>query len=298
MSVFVGLDCGGSSTRLLAVDEDGTPVAQGQAGAANLVSTPITKLRNSLASAAASCPAPDFVCGCFAGLISEEIRRDAEHFLLEIFPNAQVRGEPDYAAALYASPTGTDICVIAGTGSLVCSRQNASIVKSGGRGYLLGDAGSGYQYGLDAVNHYIDDPDGSSDQMRQAIFDVMGTDDPSKIVSHIYRSPSPATLLAKLLRVLSQDAKANEPYALESVDTNTDRLAKIVAQHAGKYHPNQGMLGVSLTGGVWKSAAIFRERFEAHLRRHLPNQQLQIERLNRPPLYGAVELAKEMSHRN
>src|SRR5687768_11645928 len=137
MSVFVGLDCGGSSSRVLAVDFDGNIVFQGQSGAANLASTPENRLRRNLSHATDGCPHADYVCGCFAGLVSDDLRRRGEDHLKSLFPRAEVRAEPDYTAALYASPPGTDVCVIAGTGSLVCSRGADGILKSGGMGYIL-----------------------------------------------------------------------------------------------------------------------------------------------------------------
>ena len=216
----------------------------------------------------------------------------------QIFPKAHVRAEPDYTAALFASPPGTDICVIAGTGSLICSRVDGKIVKSGGRGFILGDFGSGYHYGRDAVLHYLDNQERSSASLVEAISEVFGSLDEGSIVGQIYRAGSPAATLGKMAKALASDAKAGEPYALASVETNTLKLAGIVAAHAMNYHANQPELSIGLTGGVWKSATIIRERFEVHLRQLLPAQEIRVQRVNRPPLYGAVELAKEMSHRN
>jgi N-acetylglucosamine kinase-like BadF-type ATPase len=295
MAVFVGLDCGGSSSRVLAVDSEGNVVFQGQSGAANLASTPDARLRRNLANATDGCPHADYVCGCFAGLVSDELRVRGEEILKQLFPRSCARAEPDYTAALYASPEGTDICVIAGTGSLVCSRSDGEIVKSGGRGYILGDFGSGYQYGRDALLHYLDNPAKSSPGLRSAIMEVFGTLQEGSIVAQVYKSPTPAMTLGKISKALALDAKAGEAYALASVDSNTARLAGVVADHAARYHEEQEELGVSITGGVWKSASVIREQFELHVRQLLPRQHVFVQRVTRPPLYGAVELAKEIA---
>jgi N-acetylglucosamine kinase-like BadF-type ATPase len=298
LSVFVGLDCGGSSSRVLAVDSSGEIVFQGQSGAANLASTPENRLRRNLSHATEGCPSADFVCGCFAGLVSDDLRMRGEDYLKQLFPRSRVRAEPDYTAALYAAPEGTDICVIAGTGSLVCSRCDGEVVKSGGRGFILGDYGSGYQFGRDGLLHYLDNPTRSSPALREAIMEVFGSMQEGVIVSHVYKSPTPAMTIGKISKAVAQDAKAGEAYALASVDTNTMKLANIVAGHAQQYHSEQKEIGISLTGGVWKSASVFREQFELHLRKLLPGQAVHVQRVTRPPLYGAVELAKEMSYRN
>jgi N-acetylglucosamine kinase-like BadF-type ATPase len=230
--------------------------------------------------------------------VNDELRVRGEEFLRQLFPRACVRAEPDYTAALYAAPEGTDICVIAGTGSLVCSRVDGEVVKSGGRGYILGDYGSGYHYGRDGILHYLDNPARSSPALRAAIMDVFGSLQEGSIVSHVYKCPTPAMTIGKISKAVAYDAKAGEAYALASVETNTLKLASIVASHAEEHHAHKKQIGISLAGGVWKSANVIREQFEIHLRTLLPAQSVQVQRVTRPPLYGAVELAKEMSHSN
>lgn len=295
MGVYVGLDCGGSSSRVLAVDAGGNVLFQGQSGAANLVSTPESRLRKNLLHATEGCPRATHVCGCFAGLISEEIRARGEDHLRHLFPAAHVRAEPDYTAAFYASPPETDLCIIAGTGSLVCSKGPNGIVKSGGRGYILGDYGSGYRYGLDAVLHYLDHPQDASDALRAELLRVFGSLEEGQIVPQVYRGATPATLLAKLLKVLGTDARNGEVYALESIRRNTRALTEVVVGHVSRHLPRGDRLTISLAGGVWKAAPHFKEELEAQIGQALPDRQVIAHRITRPPLYGAVELAKEMS---
>ncbi len=297
MNVFVGLDCGGSSSRVLAVDGHGAILYQGHSGAANLVTTPENRLRRNLNHASRGCPPPQFVCGCFAGLINEEIRERGIVHLRQIFPEAVVRAEPDYTAAFYASPPDTDLCVIAGTGSLVCSKVDGRIVKSGGRGFILGDEGSSFQYGRDAVAHYLRNPARCTETLREAILEHFGTLDESAIVAAVYRAGTPATVLGKFARPIGQDARAGEPYALESLRRHTGDLVETVRGHVERYGSKRA-LTISLAGGLWKASPIFREGFATELATRLPNCELSVIRLNRPPLYGAIELAKEMVHGN
>lgn len=294
MSVFVGLDCGGSSSRVLAVDDAGSVLFQGQSGAANLVSTPENRLRKNLTHATDGCPDASFVCGCFAGLISDEVRQRGLDHLRNLFPGAIVRAEPDYTAALYASPPETDICVISGTGSLVCSRLGGKIVKSGGRGFILGDAGSAYQFGRDALMYFLDNREEASPALRNQINDLFGTDEESAIVPTIYKAQTPATIVSKLAKALGSDAKVAQPYALESIDRNMSALAAIVARHAAKHLPDRRVLHISLAGGLWKAAPLFKERLAHYTQEMLTRQEIVVSRITRPPLQGAVELAREM----
>lgn len=298
MSVFVGLDCGGSSSRVIAIDDRGSVLFQGQSGAANLVSTPDSRLRKNLLHATQGCPPATYVCGCFAGLISDEIRRRGEDHLRHLFPRAAVRAEPDYTAAVYASPSDTDVCVIAGTGSLVCSRGPNGIVKSGGRGFILGDFGSGYQFGRDALTHYLDDPAGATATLRKAVLDIFEATDEGTVVAAVYKSPTPAGVLGKFAKTLGADARDGEPYALKSLEYNLARLTDTVERHVKRHLPNSTHLAISLAGGLWKASPVFRDRFGELLQQRFPSRNVTVTRLTRPPLYGAVELAKEMSFGN
>ena len=291
----MGLDCGGSSSRVLAVDDSGTVVFQGQSGAANLVSTPEARLKRNLMNATRGCEQADFVCGCFAGLLSDDTRTQAEDLLKQMFPGSLVRAEPDYTAAFYASPPQTDICVIAGTGSLVCSRGDRGVVKSGGRGYILGDFGSGFHYGRDALIHFLDHPKTSSAVLREAVLDVFGTDYEPTIVSMVYKSGTAPQILGRLARVLGIDATEGETYALASLERNGSALADVVTEHVNRYLRPAKTLSVSLAGGMWKGAPIIRTRFQALLESRIPDRVITVSRITKPPLYGALELAKELS---
>ena len=298
MSVYVGLDCGGSSSRVLAVDEKGAILFQGQSGAANLVSTPEGRLRKNLGNATTGCPTPDFVCGCFAGLINDSVRSRGLSILQDTFPDSHYfRAEPDYTAALFASEEA-DICVIAGTGSLICSRQSGKIVKCGGRGYILGDEGSGYSFGRDVLLAYLSDPTLISNSALRSIQEVFGSTEETVIVTGVYKAPSPATILARLVKALGHDAAEGRPYAIASVENHTAQLANLFVRHVISHHGSANKLSVSLSGGVWKAAAIFKDTFRDVLNRSLPDVEFDIRRLTKPPLYGAVELAKEMNDGN
>jgi len=294
MSVFVGLDCGGSSSRVLAVDDTGAIVFQGQSGAANLVSTPEARLKRNLMNATRGCERADFVCGCFAGLLGDETRMHAEELLRQMFPGSFVRAEPDYTAAFYSSPPQTDVCVIAGTGSLVCSRGENGVVKSGGRGYILGDFGSGFHYGRDALIHYLDNPKTSSHTLKNLVHEVFGTEQEAKIVSSLYKSGTAPQILGRLARVVGTDAIAGEPYALASVDRNTRALIDVVRDHVLRFLKPSSTLSVSLAGGMWKGPPIFKTRFQEILDEQLPGKEITVTRISKPPLYGALELAKEL----
>lgn len=293
--LYAGFDCGGSSTRLLVVDETGHTIHQGQSGAANLVSTPEGRLRNSLSAASRGCPMVDYVCGCFAGLIDLRERERAIGFMMEVFPTAKIRVEPDYAAALQSFDPVADVCIIAGTGSVVCSRGEVGFRKSGGGGYLLGDEGSGFQFGRDLLAFYIRNYEKTSTDARIQVEKVLGQMEPIRALASLYRSSTPASRLARLAKTLALEASRGEYYAVESLDKNFTALSNVVGGHIESYLSDQRHIRIGLAGGIWQGPSIMKNRFKEILSARLPNFELEFDVPARPPVQGAVQLAKEIA---
>ncbi|HEY3781275.1 MAG TPA: BadF/BadG/BcrA/BcrD ATPase family protein [Fimbriimonadaceae bacterium] len=289
--IYLGLDCGGSSTRALATDENDEVLFRGNSGAANLTSTPDDLLRNHIKSALRNSPVPSHVCGCFAGLITPDDGERAANILKGIFPNSAIRVEPDYCAALAACPNGTDICVIAGTGSLVCSRPKSNVFKSGGRGYLLGDYGSAFRYGREFLQHHLDSED--IQQLAAILNPLFGSTDEALLLSAIYRGGPPAPRLAKLAAQFAQDVTSQEPYALDFLLNETQRLSSVVISHAEQHFPLLKETNVCLAGGLWKISPIYESELEIRLKELSGGRQINIHRIKRAPVMGAVILAKE-----
>jgi N-acetylglucosamine kinase-like BadF-type ATPase len=124
---------------------------------------------------------------------------------------------------------------------------------------------------------------------------VFGTDQEAKIVSALYKSGTAPQVLGRLARVLGIDATAGESYALGSLDRNTSALTGVVREHVNRFLKPYGPLSVSLAGGMWKGAPIFKARFQELLAEQLPHAVITVTRIAKPPLYGALELAKELS---
>lgn len=295
MPVYLGIDCGGSTCRALAVDGDDGIVHSAQSGSANLVSTSEATIMRSLASVTEGCVRADYVCGCFAGLLTESHRAQAERYLSKLYPYAALRAEPDYTAALFACPVGTDICVLAGTGSIVCSLRDGKIAKSGGRGFALGDQGSAYHCGRDALEHFLDHPSGASETFLAAIDNLFGTRLESEIVAKVYQARSIPALLAKYYKPLVADARSGLPYATEILRRNLQSLAAVVRRHAVLHFPGARSLNVCVAGGVWQGGVMVRDLFTEALEESVPSVKFQVTHIQNPPLHGAVQLAKELN---
>lgn len=290
MALYLGLDCGGSSCRALVLDDDLEPVFLAQGGSANLATTPDHVLDRSLHRALEGLPPVDYVCACFAGLISPARRVQAEAMLRPLIGDAQLWLEPDYVAALWAAPPETDVCVIAGTGSVVCSWVEGRVERSGGGGYLLGDEGSGFDYGRAALRHFLEAPLAASPGLRHAVSMTFRCDEPDAVRAALYAASAPAAMLSSLATAFGQDALAGEPYALEYLATRSQILAETVIRHLEQWHPERRDAQVALTGGLWKRA-VFREAFVAAL--DGCREGIKVVKSTQPPVRGAALLARD-----
>jgi N-acetylglucosamine kinase-like BadF-type ATPase len=294
MAVFVGLDCGGSSSRVLAIDEHGKALFRGQSGPANLLSTPEPVLTRSLEMAARGCPDPDSVCGCFAGLVDPSIGERAVKLLRSAFPSAKsYRAEPDYTAALAACGAETDACVIAGTGSIVCSWSNGKVVKTGGRGPLLGDPGSAAEIGREMLSYFLDDPSSVSKVFLKAVQETFKTTDDRAVIAELYASPSPAKLLAGLGKSVAAEAEEGSAQAREIIEQEMRALAQLVTRHLEAHGTSVGIVRIGLSGGLWKSGSAYGQEFERKLAQLNPEMNFELFVLRKPPVEGAALLAKE-----
>lgn len=296
MAVYLGLDCGGTSTRAVALDDQGTVLFEGKSGPANWASTDRTQLAQHLREALTGAPTPDVICGCFAGLLTPEDKTDVEAMLREISGAPVALGLPDFHAALRACGPDATACVISGTGSLVFSTSEGGVVKSGGGGPLLGDVGSAFAISREALRVALF---GSpvvaavSDRFRAAMQDLFGTSDPSEVPARVYAEPSPARTVAKLAPIVAKDAEEGEAYARIVVEDQMKQLAYILHGHLYTHHAKTKPWKVFLSGGLWKISPIFLTRLEESMGLMAGAKDIQFSELMEAPVMGAAWLAME-----
>lgn len=291
MPHVVGIDCGGTSVRALAL-EDGRTVWSGEGGAANLSWVNESVLAETLEHALEGCPDADAVCGAFAGLVDDRQRDTAGRLLAQRFPRGKVAVVPDYEAALEAS-IGADVCVLAGTGSVVVSRLlDGQIHRTGGRGYLLGDEGSAFQYGREALLHYLDSPeDDISSRLREAVQEAFGATRRGEVIASLYASSDAPRRLASLLKAFAEDAEAGALYALKAMKVHAGKLAHLLAIHVREaLPPERRQLLVACQGGLWRYPVLC-HAFAEQVRFWVDADSIELDFEPPEPVFGAAKLA-------
>ena len=164
-ALVLGGDLGGTSTRIVVADPEGNVVGRGAAAGGNPTSHPASAAANfgqALHAALAGLDASTVKAGVvgMAGGVALA-RPDVAAQFEAAWSGAGLTVKPDYIGDLevaFASgtpePDGT--VLIAGTGSNAGLMRNHQLLRtSGGHGWLLGDDGSGFWLGREAVRSVL-----------------------------------------------------------------------------------------------------------------------------------------------
>jgi N-acetylglucosamine kinase-like BadF-type ATPase len=251
--VVVGIDAGGSSTRARAMWQ-GAVVYEGSGGPGNPLTADSETVCASYRGALAGCPAAGRVAACVSGTSGRAQRKQIADLLTGRFPGADVKVVPDYIGAFLAAPRGTDACIVAGTGSVVCSRAaDGSYQVSGGRGWILGDHGSAARLGRAALEYFVSHPADVPSSFTPVIGEIFGDNHWRSVVRAVQTARNPAPLLARAAPLLTAAAEKQEHWATEQLDAEMSALAATAARHIEQHIPGMPEVRIALCGGVWAS---------------------------------------------
>jgi len=287
--VAVGIDAGGSRTRARATRQ-GAVVYEGSGGPGNPLTADSETVRASYSAALAGCPTAATVAACVSGARGQAQREQIAGLLAGRFPGADIQVAPDYVAAFLAAPRGTDACIVAGTGSVVCSRAaDGGYRVSGGRGWILGDHGSAARLGRAALEHFVNHPAAVPASFTAAIGEIFGDSDWRSVVRAVQTARNPAPLLARAAPLLTAAAQTRQPWATELLDAEMTALAATAARHIEQHIHGAPEVRLALCGGVWASQ-IARSSLTSALTR-ASGCRVIVTRSLSDPIEGAVRLA-------
>jgi N-acetylglucosamine kinase-like BadF-type ATPase len=205
MTLFCGVDGGGSKTLAVVVAENGREVGRGTAGTTNYqvvmsqgneahaAAKIVAERISSAILAAVPAVAPTFGA-VFCGLAGASRPPDfamLKSALVEtkLCHPAKWQIVNDAELILYGLPSNTGVGLIAGTGSIAVGRNaNGVTARAGGWGYLYGDEGSGYQTGIAALHAASQAADGRGDTtiLLEMIMRQWNLTQPEELIKAVY----------------------------------------------------------------------------------------------------------------
>lgn len=300
--IGLGIDAGGSSTRWMLLDEHGTVVAQGKADPiTGHVFTEKDRQENlsrldDLLRTVLEIAVPDAVATGITGLDrnSDATRLFTDHLasMLKIHPACvDVDNDMHIAFASTFQP-GEGVLLYAGTGSISYhERSDGTILRCGGYGYLIDDAGGGYwigREGLKQVLRWSDELGYTSDRpLAHAIYRSLGCRDWGEIRALIYGSGR--SRVASLAPAVAQAATQGDQAAIDILHMAAQELALLANMLLGRVGKP---LPVAFCGGIVNLHPILIDRLRNSL---APVSALSL--ITEEPVRTAARLAVTMTHR-
>ncbi|WP_306863951.1 N-acetylglucosamine kinase [Arthrobacter bambusae] len=288
----IGLDIGGSKTRGVRF-EDGKPVRDESTGSSNVQNVSRETAARNLAELFAMIGGGDVdrVLAGAGGIDTDADARALAELIEPHVPGAQVTVVHDSRLLLAAGGASTGVAVIAGTGSAAWGKNaQGEEARAGGWGFLLGDEGSGYWLGREAVRHSLRrmnkglDPDG----LTAALLESCGVDDPNKLIALFHSEDTDRRYWAQRASAVIETAREGLEISRQLLDQAGRDLAELAAQAVRQLGlPGPVILGGGLGMNVEPLQSAFRTGLAAH-------GITDVRVLDQEPVFGVLRILSEL----
>jgi len=295
--IVVGVDGGGSKTKVIVADETGTqlgevvgPASAVRPGAAEHSADVIAAtVRDALASCEMTHVVPRVLCVGVAGAAREPERQALWQALVGRELAEETVVHPDFTVALDdAFGEGPGVLLIGGTGSVAFGRSPAGTVgRCGGWGPMCGDEGSGAWIGRKALSVVTASADGREPEtaLLGAVLTAAQVNEPQELIA--WAAQAAPSQLATLAPIVSRVAEGGDLRANALISLAVEELVLHVRTMARQlFGDERAALPVALTGGMLTRGTLLRKRLEQRLRSAVPGAQIQTGDVN--PARGAV----------
>jgi len=236
--VFLGVDGGGTKTRVHCINASRKSLGEIVTGCTNWNSvgdeTAAANLRDGiegvLKAASVEKNRVAGICLGMAGVDRPEDQEKLQKIVHQILPNVATKRTKIVNDGEVSLASGTDgvlegICVISGTGTIVIGYKDGVNYRCAGWGPMLGDRGSGFNIGTDAlaaVTRAHDD--GTTTLLSKLILEALGLKHATELIPWAYKDTEWARFAA-LSRHVFEAAAMADPVALRIIDTAAQSLA-------------------------------------------------------------------------
>ncbi len=306
MKLYLGIDGGQTEMRGLLADEFGRILGFGRGGPCQHLNQERTRravqetirhvVHDALASAGFSDRAE--IQSAFLGITGitnprSTVARFYRSALTGSFNTRQVVTDIDARNALAgAIPSQAGVVVIAGTGSIAFGANEAGEeARAGGWGYLIGDPGSGFEIGRQAVLAVLRQHElrGPRTLITPMLLQELGIEDVALVPQFIHQKDPPKGTIAGISILVNQAAQQGDPVALQILTTAGQDLAELAQVVLRKLDWKEHRIPVSGTGGVLGSSQTLWAVFQQEVLKREARSLVVPPRY--PPLVGALLLA-------
>ncbi len=303
--VAIGIDGGGTSTRVLLVDGEGRRLGEGQSASGNLHDVGASRLAAHVEEAwrgawavAGLDPRPADSVFCAMASVGTPRNREAVRDVVTgvgVGAPGAVEVDIDLVGALAGGLGGGDgIVLIAGTGSSCFGRDGSGTTfQSGGWGSLLDDVGSATWLGTGAMIAAIRAFDGRGPEttLEGRIMETLDLGHMRELLPAIDSGAEVRSRRAALARLVTEEAAAGDAEALRLLGEGADALAECAGAVFGRLDFAEGPVEVALTGGLGQNVPAYRDMVHRAVERRIPRARCVGARASN--LVGAALVALE-----
>ena len=295
----IGVDGGGTRTRAVMVDGEGAISAVSTGGCGNVQVVGLGGLESLLGRLLGELGAASqdrSLCLALAGAgrrperlaIAEMARSRGWARRVEVVSDAQ-------GALTGAHGGGPGLIAISGTGSIVLGRdESGREARAGGWGPLLGDEGSGYSVGLEALRAVLRAEDGWGDKTLLAgeLQKALGLANWDQLVQKIYGGELDRGRISALCPLVFATARRGDGAARNIIAEAGSALGSQVSAVVRRLRL-RGAVALSCTGGVFKEREMLWPSMQRAVRGEV--EMLRLTRPLLPPVLGAVLIARRQA---
>ncbi len=294
----LGIDAGGTKTVCLLADEHGSILSEGRGGGANLHTSgelEVEKVLHEVMEAAIGDRdiMPAAVCLGIAGVDREDEARTVRAIMRRIGHKSRIVVVNDALVALVAGAgNAPGIVIIAGTGSIVYGRNaRFEAARAGGWGHIIGDEGSGYWIGREALAAIMREVDGRGPDTRltDAVLAHFGIADTSRLPRIVYDRELPRMSVAALGPIVAQARELGDVVAAGILERAADELLLAARSVTTRLEMRGDEFDFVLAGGVFRVVPWLANEVTRRLVEVAPRSQARL--LEQEPAIGAVCLA-------
>lgn len=294
----LGIDAGSSKTVCQLADERGAIISTTRGPGANLHTAGDAAVERVLRDVIADAIGerglePDAICVGMAGVDRADDTRVVRAIVSRVFARSRVLVVNDALIALAAGARDEPgIVIIAGTGSIVYGRNvRDEAARAGGWGHLIGDEGSGYWIGreaLAAVMRYCDGR-GPATSLIDDVLRHFSVADISQLPRIVYDREQPRISVAALGPIVEQASARGDGVAAEILDRAAEELVRAARSVVEHLRMRDDDFVFYLAGGVFRVVPSIAQALPRLLLEIASHAETEI--LYEEPAMGAIWLA-------
>jgi N-acetylglucosamine kinase-like BadF-type ATPase len=294
----LGIDAGGTKTVCLLADDRGAIAGEGRGPGANLTvagELELEKVVHEVMEQAMGDRSivPAAICLGIAGVDREDEARTVGAIMRRIGYKSRTLVVNDALIALVAAAgDAAGVVIIAGTGAIVYGRNgHGEAARAGGWGHMIGDEGSGYWIGREALSAVMRAADGRGPetQLSSEILAHFDVADVSRLPRLVYDRAQPRMAVAALGPLVQRVSEQGDAVATRILERAAEELVLAAGSVTSRLEMRGDAFTFYLSGGIFRVVPWLVDELARRLVEVAPRSSVQ--QLEREPAEGAVWLA-------